>query len=98
MPESRFGLCESFKGGLTGDVIGLSAVGLPVLPLSSVAPAPLTAPEPDRVASDPDSVICEVVLLEDGWEVVGKSFMEKRDLCGDVSGRGADCRVRVPGE
>lgn len=53
-------------GGLVGGVIGLSCTGLPVLPLSSVIPAPLAAPDPDRVASDPDSVMAELVMLEEG--------------------------------
>lgn len=89
------GLCASLMGGLVGGVIGLSCVGLPVLPpLSSVMPAPLAAPDPERVASEPDSVMAELdmLVLVEGCDVVGISFIEKRDLCGEVNGSGADCR------
>ena len=75
MPESRFGLCVSLKGGVVGGVVGLSFAGLSVLPLSSVIPRPLPvealASEPDAIASmfevyiavAGDDVLCESLVL-----------------------------------
>jgi hypothetical protein len=93
IPESRLGLCASLMGGLVGGVMGLSPVGLLVLALSSVMPTPLPWPDPDRVASEPDSV-----EGADVDELVGCSLMEKRDLGDDVNGEGADCRKRASDE
>lgn len=86
-----------------GGVMGLSPVGLLVLPLSSVIPGPpLADPDPDRVASEPPSAIDELDMGAAGEEVVGVNFTLNRDLCGDVidalSGTGADLRTCDGGE
>ena len=77
MPESRFGLCVSLKGGVVGGVVGLSFAGLSILPVSSVIPGPLPVEtltsEPDAIASmfeaadvavAGDDVLCESLVLK----------------------------------
>lgn len=106
MPESRLGLCVSLLGGLMGGVMGLSFVGLLVLPLSSVIPSPpLADPDPDNVASDPGATASAIVELDSGAageEVEGVNRTLNLDLCGDaadaLSGTGADFRICDGGE
>lgn len=86
--------------------MGLSFVGLPVLPLSSVIPGPpLADPVPDSVASDPVATVSAMVEFDmgaAGEEVVGVNLTLKRDLCGDaaeaLSGTGADFLMCDGGE
>lgn len=80
MPESLFGLV-SLMGGLLGGVMGLSVVGLPVLPLSSVMAVPLPEPDPDKAASEmaPDASATERFDSgAAGEDVVWCSFVLKR--------------------
>lgn len=84
-----------------GGVMGLSFVGLLVLPLSSVIPGPpLADPDPDSVASDPVATVSAIVecdMVVAGEEVVGVNLTLKRDLCDDAAealrGTGADLRI-----
>ena len=106
MPESRLirGLAPtSLIGGLVGGVIGLSFVGLPVLPLSSVMPGPELLPE--RFRSDPLLVVPPLVVAAvvekfaaAGAEVVGESLTLNRALFIAVANcDGADIRLTAEG-
>jgi len=91
---------RSPTGGEVGGVIGLSFVGLPVLPLSSVIPGPLVVAL--RFASDDVPSGAEVAngatLAGEGEDVVGESFMLKRALLSVVvSVEGADFRLTIEG-
>lgn len=90
---------RSPTGGDVGGVIGLSFVGLPVLPLSSVMPVPLVVALrfASEVPSAADVTNGETVAGE-GEDVVGDSFMLKRALLRVVvSVEGADFRFTIEG-
>ena len=82
-----------------GGVVGLSAAGLSVLPLSSVIPGPL--PAPDTLGSEPEATasrFVEAELVPAGDDVDWPSLVLKRFLWPEVlSGEGADFRLRTEG-
>lgn len=86
-------LPRSLIGGVTGGVMGLSLVGEPLLPESSVRPGPeIMLSEPLLVA------LIAVVREQGGWELVGLSLVENRCFANAVvSAEGADLRFGIEG-
>jgi len=76
-----------------GGVMGLSLIGDPLLPESSVSPGP------DKIVSDPLLVaLMAVVRVLAGAELVGLSFVEKRFFVSAVvRADGADLRLGSEG-
>jgi len=95
IPESRLGRWLSpAAGDEGGGVVGLSAAGLSVLPLSSVMPGPL--PVPDRLGSEPEATASMLVVVDmalEGDDVDCVSFALKRDLLVVEIGEGAPRRI-----